>query len=109
MKAFIASGTLRVDVSWARSLKEKRSVLRPLVDRFRHRHKTALVRLHGTESHTWEVLGYAFLGSDPAVVEEEARKALRTVEAAEGEFQIIASQVLVDEIDLEPLVRFLPR
>ncbi len=63
MKAFVATCAIRVEIPWSTSLKEKRAPIRSLVDRFRHRHKTPLIRLHGAESHTWEVLGFTIIGS----------------------------------------------
>lgn len=100
MKAFVATCAVRVEVPWSTSLKEKRAPIRSLVDRFRHRHKTPLVRLHGAESHTWEILGFSILGAEAWRVEKEARKAIGTIEAAESELVIGRSELLVDEVDL---------
>jgi len=99
MKAFVAACAVRVDLPWASSLKEKRAAIRSLVDRFRHRHKLPLVRLHGVESHTWELLGFTIIGAQAGLVEREARKALDTIEAAEGELLVGRSVVEIDEID----------
>ncbi len=100
MKAFVATCAIRVEIPWSTSLKEKRAPIRSLVDRFRHRHKTPLIRLHGAESHTWEVLGFTIIGSEAWRVEKEARKAIGTVEAAESELSVVRTELNVDEIDL---------
>jgi uncharacterized protein YlxP (DUF503 family) len=108
MKAFIAHGIVHLRLPWAHSLKEKRAVLRSLCDQFRHRHKTQLVRLHGVEAHQWEILGFVVMGAEHAQVQATANKMSQTIEAAEGEFQISGSRVLIDEVDLDELARFLP-
>ncbi len=108
MKAFIANGVVHLRLPWAHTLKEKRAVIRSLTDRFRQRHKTPLTRLHGVEAHQWEILGFAVIGADHGQLQATANKMLNTIEEQEGEFQISAGRIRIDEIDLSDLARFLP-
>lgn len=57
-----------VELPGMRSLKEKRSVIVPLVERMRSRFHLSVARLAGADAHDWERLGAAVLGSDRLVV-----------------------------------------
>jgi uncharacterized protein YlxP (DUF503 family) len=62
-------GVLTFDVltPGARSLKEKRSLVRPIVDRARSRFEVSVARLDGLDRLDRETLGVSVLSSDPEV------------------------------------------
>lgn len=53
-----------------RSLKEKRSRLRPVVDRVRHRHHTSVAEVDGQDDHGRAVIEVAVVADAPARAEE---------------------------------------
>lgn len=57
--------TVRLDTAGARSLKEKRSIVRPVVDRMRARFSVSVARVGGQDSHSWEELAIATVSADP--------------------------------------------
>ena len=81
-----------VELPGVRSLKEKRSVVVPLVERIRSRFQLSISRLGGADAHDWERLGAAALGSDRLVV-------LGSLQAAEA--FLLASGVTITEVETE--------
>lgn len=81
-----------VELPGMRSLKEKRSVVVPLVERLRSRFQLSVARLSGSDAHDWERLGAAALGSDRLVV-------LGSLQAAEA--FLLASGVTVTGVETE--------
>ncbi len=81
-----------VEAPGVRSLKEKRSVIVPLVERMRSRFQLSVARLAGADAHDWERLGAAALGSDRLVV-------LASLQAAEA--FLLASGVTVTNVETE--------
>lgn len=74
-------GVLIVDVEtpWAQSLKQKRAVLTPIVERMRRRFALSVARLDGLDSHSWERIGVSAIGNDRIVVERLLGRALGLV------------------------------
>lgn len=77
-------GVLTFDVltPGARSLKEKRSLVRPIVERARSRFDVSVARLHGLDRLDRETLGMTVLSSDPEV----CRRLLERLHAFAGSF-----------------------
>jgi len=59
----------RLELPWARSLKEKRSVVKPVVERLKARFPVSVARLDGLNAHAWEVIGASALSSDAGWLE----------------------------------------
>lgn len=78
-------GVLIVDVEtpWARSLKQKRAIIAPLVDRMRRRFEVSVARLDGLDSHHWERIGVTAIGNDRVVVERLLGRALALIAASD--------------------------
>lgn len=78
-------GVLIVDVEtpWARSLKQKRALIAPLVDRMRRRFEVSVARLDGLDSHRWERIGVTAIGNDRVVVERLLGRALGLIAASD--------------------------
>lgn len=84
--------TVRVEMPWVGSLKEKRALIRPVVERLKVRFPLTVARLDGLDAHDWEVIGVATLSNDYAWVEETLRMAADYI-AAEGPYRIAEEQV----------------
>lgn len=60
---------LEVATPWARSLKEKRSVVKPLAERLKTRFPVSVARLDGLDEHDWELLGVGAVSADAVWLE----------------------------------------
>jgi len=89
--------TIRVEMPWVASLKEKRALVRPVVERLKARFPLTVARLDGLDAHDWEVIGVATLSNDYGWVEETLRMAADYV-AKEGPYRVTS-----EEIEITPL------
>lgn len=80
--------TVRVEMPWVTNLKEKRALVRPVVERLKARYPLTVARLDGLDAHDWEVIGVATLSNDYGWVEETLRMAADFI-AREGEYRIV--------------------
>ncbi len=87
MKAYVGLYTARLEMPWVRSLKEKRALVRPVMERLKSRFPVSAARLEGIEAHGWEVVGFTLIGADPRWVEETLRKAARFL-LENGDFEV---------------------
>jgi uncharacterized protein YlxP (DUF503 family) len=90
-------GVLLVELStpWARSLKEKRSLIMPVTEKLKARFPVSVARLAGLDDHDWELIGATALSHDGVWLEGMLRKVLEFVNA--GEVRVLRSQ-----LDVEP-------
>lgn len=72
---------------WVTNLKEKRALVRPVVERLKARYPLTVARLDGLDAHDWEVIGVATLSNDYGWVEETLRMAADFI-AREGEYRV---------------------
>ena len=79
--------TVRVEMPWVGNLKEKRALVRPVVERLKARYPLTVARLDGLDAHDWEVIGVATLSNDYGWVEETLRMAADFI-AREGEYRV---------------------
>lgn len=95
-------GVLLVEISvpWARSLKEKRSLILPVTERLKSRFPVSVARLAGLDQHGWELIGVTALSHDRVWLEGMLAKVLAFVEARE--VQVARSQLDVEAWDVEP-------
>lgn len=89
--------TVRVEMPWVASLKEKRALVRPVVERLKVRFPLTVARLDGLDAHDWEVIGVATISNDYGWVEETLRMAADYI-AKEGPYRVTS-----EEIDITPL------
>lgn len=87
MRGYVGTLRLRLEMPWAASLKEKRALVRSVVDRLKARFPLTVGRIDGLDAHTWEVIAIVTVSNDYAWVEETLSMAADFV-AAQGEYQI---------------------
>jgi uncharacterized protein YlxP (DUF503 family) len=85
--------TVRLLVREARSLKDKRQVVRSIVERLRHRFNVSVAEVDAHDKHQLAVLGVAMVGAEAGPV----RAALRQI--AEGLRGHPVAEYLGGEID----------
>jgi uncharacterized protein len=90
---------LHVELSmpWAQSLKEKRSIVTPLVEKVRRRFPVAVARVAGQDAHDWERLAITAVGADA----DELHTVMTRVERflASGDARVRASSLDVEVWD----------
>jgi len=71
---YIAVYLVKLECPWVKSLKEKRSLIAPLVNKIKARYSLSVARLDGLESHTWEQVGVSVIGGDRVELERLLHK-----------------------------------
>lgn len=84
--------TVRLEMPWVSNLKEKRALVRPVVERLKSRFPLTVARLDGLNAHDWEVIGVATLSNDYAWVEETLKMAADYI-ASEGPYRIAEESI----------------
>ena len=79
--------TIRLEMPWVSNLKEKRALVRPVVERLKARYPLTVARLDGLDAHDWEVIGVATISNDYGWVEETLRMAADYI-AREGPYRV---------------------
>ncbi|AEB11798.1 protein of unknown function DUF503 [Marinithermus hydrothermalis DSM 14884] len=100
MKAYVGVYTARLEMPWVRSLKEKRALVRPVMERLKARFPVSAARLGGLDAHGWEIVGFTVIGSDPAWIEQIIQQAA-TFLSQNGAYHVCAEQVFVEAVELE--------
>jgi uncharacterized protein YlxP (DUF503 family) len=62
--AYLGSYRARLEMPWVRSLKDKRGLITPVIERARVRFPASIARLAGENERTWEVIGAVVLGRE---------------------------------------------
>ena len=86
---------MELGTPWARSLKEKRSLVMPVTEKLKSRFPVSVARLDGLDAHDWELIGVTSLSNDPVWLEGMLRKVLDFV--GSREVTVVRSQ-----LDVEP-------
>jgi uncharacterized protein YlxP (DUF503 family) len=87
MLGYVGTYTCRLDMPWVTNLKEKRALVRPVVERLKSRFPVSVARLDGLDSHDWEIIGAVTVSNDAQWVEETLRRVAEFV-AANGEYRV---------------------
>lgn len=77
---FVGVLTFTVETPGTRSLKGKRALLKPLVERMRSRYPVSVARLAGLDRYDEETVGAVTLSSDPEVCRSVLARALAFAE-----------------------------
>jgi uncharacterized protein YlxP (DUF503 family) len=85
----VALARLSLYIPHSHSLKEKRAVVRRLVDRMQARFNLHMAEVGGQDTWQRAVLGFALVGGDAQKVSQLADEVLRAIESmAEGELSV---------------------
>lgn len=103
MKAYLGIYTARLEMPWVKSLKEKRALVKPTIERLRSRFPVSAARLAGQDDHGWEVVGFSLIGYDGVWVETVLREAADFI-ATQAEYQVVNSSWSIEEVSLEELL-----
>ncbi len=91
MKTYVGIFTVRLETPWVRSLKEKRAIVRPVMERVKARFPVSAARLDGLNEHAWEKVGFSVIGNDA----EWVSGVLQTIEdylLAAGEYRLVVCE-----------------
>jgi uncharacterized protein len=90
--------TVRLSMPWVQSLKEKRALVRPVVERLKARFPVSVARLDGLNDHDFEVIGIVTIHSDYQWIEELLRNVADFI-ASNGEYQLSQEETSIDVIE----------
>ena len=85
---------LELDLSWVKTLKEKRSIVVPVVEKLRSRFPVSVARLAGAENRNCERLGVVSISSDRNWLEKVLESARRF--AISGEAYVGSTSIGVE-------------
>ena len=88
-----------LEMPWVRSLKEKRSLVRPVTEKLKLRYPVSVARLVGLNEHAWERIGAAAISHDPKWLEDVLNK-VHSFVSAHGDYRIGAWDISIDVWDL---------
>jgi uncharacterized protein len=93
-------GVYLADLSmpWVMSLKEKRSLVKPVTEKLKTRFPVSVARLDGVGAHRWERIGAVAISSDP----QWLRQLLEDVHSfvlSHGDFEVTRSDIAVEVWD----------
>ncbi len=69
MPAYVGVYLARLEMPWVKSLKEKRALVRPVIERIRARFPVSAARIEGLDEHGWETVGFVIISNDPKTAE----------------------------------------
>jgi len=81
---YVGVARLEVHIEEARSLKEKRSATRPLVERIRNRHQVLIIEADHQDLHQRAGFAISALSTDPVDVESRLQRVEKTVHETWG-------------------------
>jgi len=94
---YIGVLTLRLEMPWVSNLKEKRALVRPVVERLKVRFPVTVARLDGLDAHDWELIGVTTISNDHEWIEQTLKMASDFV-AAGGEYRVVAEQQMISSL-----------
>ena len=101
---FVGVYRARLFMPWVKSLKEKRSIVKPVTERLKARFPVSVARLEGLDAHDWEVIGVVTIHADAIWVRDILDQVAAFV-AAQGEYRVTDERLSVqawDDEDDEP-------
>lgn len=101
---FVGVYRARLVMPWVKSLKEKRSIVKPVTERLKARFPVSVARLEGLDAHDWEVIGVVTIHADAIWVRDILDQVAAFV-AAQGEYRVTDERLSVqawDDEDDEP-------
>ena len=91
----IGSCTFYLSIPWAKSLKDKRSCVKSLTEKIRHKFNISVAEIGENDKHTVAFIGFACVSSSKAHAENMLENVLGFVENhTEAEVYSIESEVL---------------
>lgn len=67
---YVAVYIARLETPWVKSLKEKRSIIKPITEKLKTRFPVSVARLNGLDRHHWEEVGITAISHDKLWLEQ---------------------------------------
>lgn len=91
---FVGVGTVQLGIGGAASLKEKRRVVKSIIQRVRNRFNVAIAEVDDQEVYTQATLGYSFVGNERAFVDSHMQKIANFID------ELCLAEVVDDQFEL---------
>jgi len=88
-----------LQMPWVRSLKEKRSLVRPITEKLKLRYPVSVARLGGLNEHAWERIGATAISHDPKWLEDVLNK-VHSFVSAKGDYRVGFWDISIDVWDV---------
>ncbi len=76
----IGTGTIKFELHGINSLKEKRSIVKSIINRIRNRFNISIAETDYNDSFLWAEIGFAVVGNNTRVVNSTVDKVLNAVD-----------------------------
>ncbi len=76
----IGAGKIKFELHGITSLKEKRSIVKSIINRISNRFNISIAETDYNDSHLWAEVGFAIVGNDSRVVNSKVDKVLNSVD-----------------------------
>lgn len=77
---FIGTGIITMRANWCHSLKEKRMVVRSIIDKTKHKFNISIAEVGDQDLHNSIVIGFSCINSDKNVVNSIVNKVINYIE-----------------------------
>ena len=94
-----------LQMPWVRSLKEKRSLIRPVTEKLKLRYPVSVARLDGLNEHVWERIGATAISHDPKWLDDVLNK-VHSFVSANGDYRVGSWDISIDVWDVEDSVSY---
>lgn len=85
----IGTARLVLRIAWAQSLKEKRSVMKPLIAQIHRQFSVSIAEVEWQEEHQVGVLGIAVVSTDSGHADEVIARAVSAIERARPDVELL--------------------
>lgn len=103
MNAYLGIYTARLEMPWVRSLKEKRALVKPAVEKLKSRFPVSAARLAGQDEWSWEAVAFTLIGHDRVWVETTLQQAAQFLATQSG-VQVAQEWWQIEEVSLEAVL-----
>ncbi len=87
----VGAGIIKLRIHGAMSLKDKRRVVRPLIEKLKNSFNISVAEVGGHDLHGWAEIGFSLSGSDSGVIDSVINRVLEFTECY-GEAEVAGSE-----------------
>lgn len=77
---FIGTGTITMRANWCHSLKEKRMVIKSIVDKTKHKFNISIAEIGDQDLHNSIIIGFACVNCDKNIANSMVNKVINYIE-----------------------------
>ncbi|MCA9520090.1 MAG: DUF503 domain-containing protein [Myxococcales bacterium] len=90
----VGVGTVQLEIGGSESLKDKRRVVKSIIQRVRNQYNVTIAEVGGHDTHTQATLGYACVGNDRPFVDSKMQKIANFID------ELCLAEIVDDQFEL---------